>query len=287
MSASQAVALTPRAVALGAAALALGAAALAALVRRRRPVRKEDLVVTRGGVRIIGDGTVAADELAAFAPVRDWLEAVHSWPDGLAERANVREVRALSVFKPGNRIVFLHAHVRAEMQHRGRLVALPGIVTFRGPSVAALIWCRRDGEVHVLLVRQPRVAVGGYVWEAPAGMLDDKASLSGAMFDEIREETGLVVPPASLREIGTCLASPGLIDERWTLYAAHVPALSEATAWGCLAEGEVIESVCAFPLSSLPLHDAKLRCLLQAASAQGVLGPADQDASQQGRGQLR
>lgn len=216
------------------------------------------------------DPAVCADDVQAFAPLTRWSDAVRASGTGLCEeQVTIADVTVLSVFKPGKRILFLHSHVHATMPHNGQRVALPGIVTFRGISVAALLWCRKDDAVHILLVEQPRVAAGQLVWEAPAGMLDEK-TLSGAMFDEIKEETGLVVGRDMLKPLGNAFSSPGLLDEQFAFYSAHCVDIEAARAGGNAEEDEVISKVKLFSIDNAPLQDAKTICLLEMARRAGV-----------------
>ena len=39
-------------------------------------------------------------------------------------------------------------------------------------------------------------ATGKLLWEVPAGMLDGDANIRGKMFDEIKEETGIIIDKA-------------------------------------------------------------------------------------------
>lgn len=90
---------------------------------------------------------------------------------------------------------------------------LPGAVFMRGGAVAMLLVLQPDdvpeadeGEKHVLLTVQPRIAAGSLAFaEIPAGMLDDAGSFSGGAAKEIEEETGLVVKDEELIDL-TALA---------------------------------------------------------------------------------
>ena len=101
-------------------------------------------------------------------------------------------------------------------------------------------------------------------------MLDDGKTLKGAMFDEIRQETGLVVEQSRLVSLGTCFTSVGLLDETLTLYAAHCPEIADAHAGGLEEENEIISNIKVFPIEEVPLNDSKIRLLLQAAKEKRI-----------------
>ena len=97
-------------------------------------------------------------------------------------------------------------------------------VVRRGDSVGILPVCDDGGEV--VLVRQfryPACGKGGdgYLWEIPAGMLDDGEDREGAARRELIEEIG--VAPESLRYLLSFFLSPGAIDEKFHLFFASIP----------------------------------------------------------------
>ena len=76
-----------------------------------------------------------------------------------------------------------------------------------------------DGEGRVVLVRQHRPAVGADVLELPAGLIDDGEEPLATAKRELREETGL--RGGSWRELVSFWTSPGFVNERVTVFAAH------------------------------------------------------------------
>src|SRR5436853_4207004 len=135
--------------------------------------------------------------------------------------------------------------------HRGRIVHLTiedvtlpnGHVTpleiVRHPGASAIAAVDADGAVTLL--RQYRHAVGGYLWEVPAGKLDPGESPATCAARELAEEAGLVAD--RLEPVGSIVTCPGFCDEVIHLFLAtdlrHVP-----TARGA---DEVIESVTTVP----------------------------------------
>ncbi len=75
-----------------------------------------------------------------------------------------------------------------------------------------------DREPKVILVRQYRYAAEGYVYEVPAGRMDDGETPAACAHRELREETGYTA--ASMRPLTTIFTTPGFTDERIHLFLA-------------------------------------------------------------------
>ncbi len=85
------------------------------------------------------------------------------------------------------------------------------------PGAVAILPILPDGKI--LLVRQYRHAVGGSLWEIPAGKLDVAGeSPRGCAARELREETGYAA--SDWEEIFSFYTSPGFTDERIILFFA-------------------------------------------------------------------
>ncbi len=86
-------------------------------------------------------------------------------------------------------------------------------------SVVILAMDESRGQTHVLLERQYRHAAQRFLWELPAGRVDDgESELAGAK-RELLEETGYRA--ARWRRILKFYASPGFLDETMALYLAR------------------------------------------------------------------
>ena len=85
----------------------------------------------------------------------------------------------------------------------------------RHPGASAIVALTEEDEV--LLVRQFRHAVGGYIYEVPAGKLDGQAPEVCAA-RELTEEAG--VTAGVLEKIGAIVTTPGFSDEVIHLYLA-------------------------------------------------------------------
>jgi 8-oxo-dGTP pyrophosphatase MutT (NUDIX family) len=75
-----------------------------------------------------------------------------------------------------------------------------------------------DDAGDVTLVHQFRHAVGGYIWEVPAGILDPGEEPAAGAARELREETGLAA--STWFSLGAMLSTPGFCDEILHLYLA-------------------------------------------------------------------
>lgn len=209
---------------------------------------------------------IEEDRIRTFHPLKAWQESIRLGL--LAHGATLEKIIVRDAFMFGPRIGFLFMEVNISLHG----VRLPGAVVLRGPSVAVLIWYREwiTNRVHVVLVCQPRVAVGRMTWEVPAGMIDKDGTLQGQMFKEIEEETGLVVHISDLKHHAFThpQTSPGLLDEYLELYSVEITQdvmdrAKTRSRLGNVNEGEVITKVEGIPLDDVRvMEDAKLRVLL-------------------------
>ncbi|MGH8176911.1 MAG: NUDIX hydrolase [Steroidobacter sp.] len=82
-----------------------------------------------------------------------------------------------------------------------------------GAAVVAI-----DDQNRVCLLRQYRHAANGWVWELPAGKIDDREPPLRTAQRELEEEAG--VTAGEWRALGDCLSSPGVFTEVVHLYLA-------------------------------------------------------------------
>ena len=106
---------------------------------------------------------------------------------------------------------------------------------------------------RVILVRQYRHAVGGFLWELPAGVVETGESIEDGARRELREETGYTAD--RLEKMCGVYPTPGFCNEIVYLYAAYglhageqdleederieVREYSLEQAWGMQASGEI------------------------------------------------
>lgn len=100
-----------------------------------------------------------------------------------------------------------------------------------GAAVVAL-----DDANRICLVRQYRHAVGGYIWEIPAGKIDNKEPPLETAQRELEEEAGRRA--SEWRSLGDYLSSPGFVTEVVHLFLAT--GLTEVEHR--LEQSEVLES---------------------------------------------
>jgi ADP-ribose pyrophosphatase len=86
----------------------------------------------------------------------------------------------------------------------------------RHPGAAAIVPLQEDGRV--LLIHQFRYAVGGYLYEVPAGTLNAGESPEACARREVEEEVGH--RPGRLDRLGSIVTAPGFCDEEIHLYLA-------------------------------------------------------------------
>jgi ADP-sugar diphosphatase len=97
------------------------------------------------------------------------------------------------------------------------------IAFVRGGSIAVLIVVTIDEDPlnkKIILCRQLRFPVGGYLTEACAGMLDD-GEVMGAVFNELKEEAGIIVKEHELQSFGQMIPSGGGCDEEISLFVCN------------------------------------------------------------------
>lgn len=173
-------------------------------------------------------------------------ERVGEWGDEMAARPVVAERTAFAgrIFDVVSRDVDLGE---------------AGVVTrefVRHPGAVAVVVLREgtagtdDDETQVLLLRQYRVPVGGYLWEIPAGLLDggDDESLLAAAQRELAEEADLVA--ARWDVLVDFATTPGSNSEVIRIFLARE--VSPAPKSSFVREGEESE----IRLEWVPLADA-------------------------------
>lgn len=167
-----------------------------------------------------------------------------NWVNSISPQYDVRLIHIESVNMFGQNVGFIK--LNCEAYFNGKPV--PGIVFIRGASVSILIiLILPNGDKHILLVVQPRIAIGcsGYD-EAVAGMMDEAGNFIGVAAKEIQEETGLTIVESELIPLGSIYPSPGGCDELIKLYAYEYNISEEefvelqGKATGCIEEDEQI-----------------------------------------------
>jgi ADP-ribose pyrophosphatase len=106
----------------------------------------------------------------------------------------------------------------------------------RHPKSVVLIPVPEHG--HVVLIRQFRYAVNAWLWELPAGSVDDGESPEQAAARECHEEIGKV--PSTIVRVGAMYPTPGYCDEEMIFY--RLSNLEEPTSAAEVDEDEDIEA---------------------------------------------
>lgn len=89
-----------------------------------------------------------------------------------------------------------------------------------------------DGKF--VLGRQERIPIREFIWEMPAGQIDESEpndkQIAATAVRELREETGYApTANAEITSLGHFFSSPGLTDERAYFFLAHPVELNEST----------------------------------------------------------
>ena len=88
------------------------------------------------------------------------------------------------------------------------------VVQHRGSAVMLA----RDGKGRILLVRQYRLPARGYLWELPAGRLDEGEQPLQAARRELEEETGYRA--RKWKKLVAFFPTPGYVSEKMTIFLA-------------------------------------------------------------------
>jgi 8-oxo-dGTP pyrophosphatase MutT (NUDIX family) len=142
----------------------------------------------------------------------------------------------------------------SSVQFRGRVitvtiddVTLPnghrtGLEIVHHPGGAAVVAIDKDRRV--CLLRQHRHAVGGYLWELPAGKLEPGEPPEQTARRELVEEAGFEA--TRWESLGTCTPSPGVLREIVHLFLAT----------GLSAAAAAPESAEVFEVHWVPVEEA-------------------------------
>jgi len=115
----------------------------------------------------------------------------------------------------------------------------------RHPKSVVLIPVPEPG--HVILIRQYRYAVNAFLWELPAGSVDEGETPEQAAHRECHEEIGKV--PATIVRMAAMFPTPGYCDEEMVFF--RLSSLEEPTEAAALDEDEDIEA------RTFELHEAR------------------------------
>jgi ADP-ribose pyrophosphatase len=84
-----------------------------------------------------------------------------------------------------------------------------------------------DDKKRILLVRQYRLPADKYLWELPAGKVDDGENVLQAAKRELAEETGYKAK--KWKKLASFFVSPGFVQEKMTIFLAKNLTAGDAT----------------------------------------------------------
>tara|TARA_B100000214_G_scaffold375310_1_gene361112 strand:+ start:4533 stop:5225 length:693 start_codon:yes stop_codon:yes gene_type:complete len=195
-----------------------------------------------------------------FAPLSAWKENMKM--NLVKNGAHIEDVNIINGYKFGPRLGFVYMEAKVKYEDK----YIPGVVLLRGPSCAVLMWYKKDNNIFVLMIEQPRTAIGKLTWEVPAGMVDGEENIKGKMFDEIYEETGIISNDVNnLIPLGKTYSSCGILDEEIYLYSLNIDSscVQDLHPGNCGIDDEIITNISVFDINNAPTSDMKflaLRC---------------------------
>lgn len=172
--------------------------------------------------------------------VQDWFKRVS--PELLISKVTITGDTTF-----GKNVLFVHLNITCIDRASGK--SLAGIVFLRGSAVTCLVLIRdkTTGKLYYAKVNQPRVPVGKWIWESPAGMFELNADGQGKMAKnqmivELNEELGIEIDTTGVKtddptkqfnymeKLGVFYPSPGGCDEEITTYWFQVEMTTEEIA---------------------------------------------------------
>ncbi len=162
--------------------------------------------------------------------------------------------------------------VELTVEHPDGVRRTKPIVRHRGAACVVPLLDGPDGP-EVVMVRNDRVTIGGFLLELPAGGIDAGEDPAIAAARELEEETGYRA--ATVEPLARFYTTPGLTDELMHAFVAR------GLTWvGQRLEAYEVLTVHRFPVGELlamidrgELTDAKTVCALLIAERRGLLGP--------------
>lgn len=186
------------------------------------------------------NGPARLEAIMNAPKVKNWFKRVS--PDILISKVTITGDTTF-----GKNVLFVHLNVTCTDRASGK--SLAGIVFIRGTSVTCLVLIRdkSTGKLYYAKVKQPRVPVGKWIWELPAGMFELRPDGEGKMAEtqmivELREELGISVDTTGVKtadptqqfkymeKLGESFPSAGGCDEDMISYWFQVEMTTEEIA---------------------------------------------------------
>jgi len=207
-------------------------------------------------IKVTAESGINIHTATEAVPFKEWLAGFRHNELTL----NSVHIQSVDIF-PNGKVGFIK--FKADVTKDNKFV--PGITFSRGGSVAILTILVCNGIEYALATVQPRVPIGRYFLETPAGMIDDNTkNFAGVVAKEMQEETEIIISSEKLIDLTELayngkyqgiIPSAGGCDEfiRCYVYRQDVTAekLQEFNKklTGLLSEGECIT------LRVIPLQD--------------------------------
>jgi len=186
-----------------------------------------------------------------------WLPGGLAYSEIMTSKTNVKVVSSRTIYR-GPAFSVASDRVREP----GGILVQRDVVRHSG-SVVIMAIEEEGKEKRVLLVRQYRYAAGRYLWELPAGRIDEGETALAGGRRELLEETGYTAQ--QWEKALFFYSSPGFVDETMTVFLAR-----GLKAGAAKPEEDEFISKRLFPISSL-LGMIRSRKIMDAKTIAGVL----------------
>lgn len=174
--------------------------------------KREDNKEQQDVVRIVSSGAVKdskqMDLIMQCPKFIAWLQKLDR------EHFDIEKVTIRNVVMFGPKPGFILAE--ATQKEKGTNKVTPGVVFIRGASVCIFVVLHNSdtNKLYMVVTQQYRTAVGEFIIEVPAGMLDERTGdFKGVAATELKEELDVDINKKELFHLGEFWPSPGGCDE--------------------------------------------------------------------------
>ena len=126
--------------------------------------------------------------------------------------------------------------------------------SFKDQQIDAVVVVPFTEDGKIVLSKQFRIAINNYVYEFPAGLIDDNETLLQAAKRELKEETGLIMDGSSYTRSDQLFNSAGITNESCSVIFAKVNGIPSSI------ENESSEEISIITLNREEIKNLLLNC---------------------------